>query len=117
MGILDAQLIEQAVHEDYQDQMVLAPSYLVREAWEIPEFREFWAIAVSNLLDKSERDEHSLYKKMVDASFKLPEKAEWNITNENINKEKERNNDIKVSFYFVLKWLQFEIAQKKESGD
>ena len=107
--------MEYAIHENYSDAFVLAPSYLVREAWQIDEFKEFWSICVSNLLDKTEHASHPLYKATVPKTFKLQEKAQWNITPENIEKETERTEN-KMSCYFVLKWLPFEISNKKESS-
>jgi Temperature dependent protein affecting M2 dsRNA replication len=116
IGLLDCQLIEHAISENYSDDFILAPSYLVRDAWQIPEFKEFWAISVSNLLDRTERDQHALFKATVDTNFKLPEKAEWNITKKNIEDEESRTEN-KMSFYFVLKWLQYEIGYKKDVKD
>jgi hypothetical protein len=115
LGLLDQQLLEHAIQETYSDSQILAPSHLGREAWQIPEFKEFWAITISNLLDKTEHDQHPLFKSAVDQKFKLPEKAEWNITKENIGKEEERTSN-KMSFYFVLKWLHFEIEKKEGSN-
>lgn len=106
--------MEHVIHENYSDAFVLAPSYLVREAWDVAEFKEFWSICISNLLDKTEHASHPLYKATVPSTFKLQEKAEWNIKQENIENEMERTtND--MSFYFVLKWLSYEIYNKKES--
>jgi hypothetical protein len=66
-------------------------------------------------LDKTEHDHHPLFKSAVDQKFKLPEKAEWNITGKNIEIEEERTNN-KMSFYFVLKWFQYEIEKKEGSN-
>jgi hypothetical protein len=115
LGLLDQQLLEHAIHEVYSDSLILAPSHLGREAWQIPEFKEFWAITISNLLDKTEHSQHPLFKSAVDPKFKLPERAEWNITKENIDKEEERTSN-HMSFYFVLKWLHFEIEKKEGSN-
>ena len=108
--------MEHAIHENYSDSLILAPSHLGREVWQIPEFKEFWAITISNLLDKSEHGQHPLFKSAVDTKFKLPEKAFWNITKANIDKEEERTSN-KMSFYFVLKWLHYEIEKKEFKND
>jgi hypothetical protein len=46
----------------------------------------------------------------------LPEKASWNINKGNIDKEEERTNK-KMSFYFVLKWLDYEVEKKEFRAD
>jgi hypothetical protein len=67
--LLDQQLLEHAIHENYSDTLILAPSYLGREVWQIPEFKDFWAITISNLLDKSEHGLHPLFKSAVAPGF------------------------------------------------
>ena len=39
---------------------------------------------------------------------------EWNLTDENIQNELDRNDQTNVSFYFALRWLQFEIESLKK---
>ena len=40
-------------------------------------------------------------------------RADWNLTDENIRNELDRNDQSNVSFYFALRWLQYEIDQFK----
>ena len=88
----------------------------MREAWSIAEFKDFWSICVSNLLDKSEYETHPLFKSTVPTTFEKLEKAEWNITKDNIAEEEGRTES-SMSFYFVLKWFSYEIQKKEQKSD
>ena len=44
-------------------------------------------------------------------------RADWNLNDANIGNELERSDQTHVSFYFALRWLQFEIQSLKSKGN
>lgn len=69
LGLLDHKLLEHLIRGDYSDDFVLAPSYLVRETWQIAEFRDFLSICLSNLLHKTEYADSEIFKEHVRETF------------------------------------------------
>ncbi len=96
------------IQNDSIDEMVLAPSYLIREAWGIQEFKDLQGLAQFNL---------SQDRILLGGSSKNESKAEWHITDSNIQAEFDRGDHSRVSFYFVLRWLRIEINLYNSSQD
>ena len=54
-GLINPQLLElvSAKNQTVQD-IVLAPSFFIKEAWEIDDYRHFLGVAIANLLEKND---------------------------------------------------------------
>ena len=87
------------IQNNSTDDMVLAPSYLTKEAWDEQEFKDLQNLAQFNL-----SQDYSLLEK----NGKNEAKADWHITDNNIQAEFDRGDHSRVSFYFVLRWLRIE---------
>ena len=57
-GLLDPQMLEQIQNKNTLDEVMLSPSYLIKEIWEIPDFNfsHFLGLSLSNLLELEGKD-------------------------------------------------------------
>ena len=100
---------------------MLSPSYLIKEVWEIPNFNfsHFLGLALSNLLELDGKDNGNINASLNDfigkkiknnADYmKKNSRSDWYITDVNIQSELDRCGQKNVSFYLVLRWLQYEM--------
>ena len=132
-GLLDPKMLEQIQNRHVLDEVMLSPSYLIKEVWEIQNcnFSHFLGLSLSNLLELEGKEKEAmntslqefinktLKPKSVDY-LKRNSRSDWHITDQNIQSEMDRCSQTKVSFYLVLRWLQYEIEMnqtKKASGE
>jgi hypothetical protein len=61
-GILDPKMLEQIQNKNVLDEVMLSPSYLIKEVWEIPDFNfsHFLGLALSNLLELEGKDKGNM---------------------------------------------------------
>jgi len=79
-GLINPQLLELvSMKQQTVTEIVLAPSYFIKEAWELPDYRHFLGVAISNLLengdpciqdDQSELAKTCLEKKVLEKARK-----------------------------------------------
>ena len=141
-GLLDPKALEMIACRRSLDEVVLAPSYILREAWQLDEkhsFAHFLGLSLSNLLGGGFASDRTSTSASQTATTSPPLqldqalleylqshhlegqidvghrhcRADWNLTDENINEELDRSDQIGVSFYFALRWLQYEIENIK----
>jgi len=88
------------------DEVVMAPSYILREAWQLDDsrsFGHFLGLSLSNLLESDNQEKASLscdqklaqfMKEIkIEADAEKPNcRADWNLTNVNIQNELDRND-------------------------
>lgn len=141
-GLLDPSALEQIQSKRVLNDVNMAPSYILKETWQqanaANSLCRFVAISVSNLIEQGERDARALDNHMrdflthnqIDSSVfgaiqgeiqARQGRNDWNLSEQNIQAELDRNDQSGVSFYFALRWLQFEIEslkkqQKKPNG-
>lgn len=102
-GLLDASMLELLANGNKVGEIVLAPSFLIKDLWELPaapdntlhNFNTFFALAQANLSDQS--DPKSAFQP-----------SSWQITPQNLENEQERVDSNNISFYFILRWLKYE---------
>jgi hypothetical protein len=87
----------------------------MKDAWEFKEYRDFFGLAMNNLLEKEDecvKDKNSVFSKIL-TEKKVRDYAiakdhchqEWNITDDSIKKTMENLGLEQPSFYFVFRWL------------
>ena len=61
-GLLDPQMLEQIQNKNTLDEVMLSPSYLIKEMWEIPDFNfsHFLGLSLSNLLELEGKDKGNM---------------------------------------------------------
>ena len=101
---MDCRMIE-LIQNKSMDDMVLAPSFLMREALDIQEFKDLQSLALFNL-----SQDRTYLAEITASSSKNEAKTAWHITDDNIASEFERGDHDRVSFYFILRWLRHDIS-------
>ena len=112
----------------------MTPSYILRDTWQFQDycsFGHFLGLSLSNLLDSEGEKETQTSSSALpydqdliqflqqnqigaDPSVRSMQcRADWNLTEDNIQNELDRNDQSHVSFYFALRWLQYEIGRMK----
>lgn len=103
--LLDTQMIQTIQSRNFNDDSVIAPSFLVQQTKSIKAFRELYATALVNLCENRVPSVPFLTELTEGVTV---ESAEWLITDENISEEIDRNEGMNVSFNFALCWLRTE---------
>jgi hypothetical protein len=74
------------------------------------------SLALSNLVDASEKDEKTEFGNFLQTARLLDDvkpgeqNDKWNITDSDLKENLENTSEHKISFYFVLRWLNREIT-------
>ena len=123
-------MLEQIQNRQVLDEVMLSPSYLIKEVWEIQNsnFSHFLGLTLSNLLELEGKDKGTdmnpnlnewigkTLKERKAECMKRNSRSDWLITETNIESEMDRCSQEKVSFYLVLRWLQYEMGQMKQGS-
>lgn len=84
-GMLDARMLELIANEEKVGEIVIAPSFLIKELWDAPtksdngtyNFNHFYSLSLDNLSEVADGKRQVTHSK-------------WNITEENLEAENER---------------------------
>ena len=106
-GLLDPKTLELVQNRRCLDEVLLTPSYLLREAWELSDrssrFSHFLGLSLSNLLehDSSRKGSLALDENLIayltansiesDVTQRHC-RGDWNLTDDNIRNELDRND-------------------------
>ena len=116
-------MLEQIQNTNVLDEVILTPSYLIKDVWDVQtcDFSHFMKLTLSNLLELEGKDKKEMNQNLQEFinkslqfkndSLKRNCKSEWYVTEKNVQSELDRSSGDKVSFYFVLRWLQYEMNQ------
>ena len=127
-GILNPNIMETIPNQQVLQSVMLAPSIILTEAWESQEFKSFYINIFNNLFEDTS-DERNLLAAQTTTSASLDQSPpllhltecfgyrsenwtaqkyhyKWNITENEIEDELDKQLTENVSFVFVLKWLQ-----------
>ena len=119
-GLLDPKSLEMIQNRNTLDEVVMAPSYILKDTWQIDDFcnfGHFLGLSLTNLLEKSDTDnddddgegDESIHESLpydqdlinyinengieADANWnKRLFRADWNLTEDNIQNELDRND-------------------------
>jgi hypothetical protein len=129
--ILNPNILETIPNQQVLQPVMIAPSNVLQEAWESTEFKLFYTKIFNNLFEDTQEEKKVLEDKTKQIKTVQNEEPNgelshltelfdytqekwsegryhyrWNITKEEIEDEMARQFAEKVSFIFVLKWLQ-----------
>lgn len=116
-GLLDPKTLELVQNRRCLDEVLLTPSYLLRELNDSSSrFSHFLGLSLSNLLEHESSRKGSLAldesliayltANSIEADVtQMHCRGDWNLTDDNIRNELDRNDQSHVSFYFALRWL------------
>ena len=116
-GLLDPKTLELVQNRRCLDEVLLTPSYLLRELNDSSSrLSHFLGLSLSNLLEHESSRKGSLAldesliayltANSIEADVtQMHCRGDWNLTDDNIRNELDRNDQSHVSFYFALRWL------------
>jgi hypothetical protein len=100
--MLDARMLELIANDDRVGEIVIAPSFLIKELWDSSaasddgtNFNHFYSLSMNNL------------REAVDGRVQVNH-SKWNITKENLDEEIDRQDSRNMSFNLILRWLKHE---------
>lgn len=130
-GILNPNIMETIPNQQVLQSVMLAPSIILTEAWESQEFKSFYTSIFNNLFEDTADERKLLNGQTALSATSTPDQPppplihltecfgyrsenwsaekyhyRWNITENEIEDELDKQLTEKVSFVFVLKWLQ-----------
>lgn len=108
-GLLDASMLEMLANGNKVGEIVLAPSFLIKDLWEVSSnpddalhnFNTFFRLSQANLSEQGDPK----------GAF---QPSNWKITHENLENEQDRTDLSNISFYFILRWLKYEQTRLKQ---
>lgn len=118
-------MLELAQNSETLTDICLTPSYLLKETFEISDsnMSKFMGLSLAYLREQNPEASLEKYVTMLGAEghvYGTQSRDDWNISDKNIQNELDRCNKEDISFYVVLRWLQYEINSlnnKKADSD